>query len=139
MYFIACSCVRIEKSLYLLCTSIISSSACCTNSLFSHVFKCSISVANANSVEYGYKTATTCDNSGWSCLGAKTGVGQIDTIHLNAGDSIFILVNARTTSITSQTFLINCGTTSITNNQTQPILFSLYPNPFSTHAKRIAT
>ena len=90
------------------------------------------SVANSNSVEYGYKTSAPCNWTGWNCLGAMIAVGQIDTINLNMGDSIFILVNARTTSTTSQTFQINCGTTDIIYNQTQPNLFSLYPNPFST-------
>ncbi|TAL63071.1 MAG: T9SS type A sorting domain-containing protein [Bacteroidetes bacterium] len=67
------------------------------------------SAANTNSVEYGYKIAATCNWTGWSCLGIMTATGTIDAINLNAGDSIFILVNARTTSTTNQTFQINCA------------------------------
>ena len=88
-------------------------------------------VANANSVKYGYKTATNCNHLGWNCLKVMTTAGILGAINLNAGDSIFILANARTTSTTSQTFQINCSTTYLFENEKHVSLFSLYPNPFS--------
>ena len=67
-----------------------------------------LSVSNSNAVGYGYKTATTCNSSGWNCLGILNAVGDNSTVNLNAGDSIFILANARTINATSQTFKIDC-------------------------------
>jgi len=88
-------------------------------------------VSNLNGVAYGYKNAINCNNTGWNCLGVMNGVGEIGTINLNAGDSIFILANSKTTNITSQTFEINFDVTGIIYNLKQPHLFTISPNPFS--------
>src|SRR6185369_12593903 len=63
-------------------------------------YQLSITAASSSSyVEYYYKSAANiCDNSGWTCINYKNSVGDISSLNLNANDSIFILLNAESTT-----------------------------------------
>ncbi len=80
----------------------------------------SLNVSNSAFVDYYYKkNLVTCSNTGWTCLrrNAQNNVG-IGPIDANAGDTILLLLNAESTSLTSQSFQMKCGVNTIEKDTT---------------------
>ncbi len=76
--------------------------------------------SNDNSyVEYFFtKTFNGCNTSAWTCLGYTNSASQLSSLNLNAGDSVFILVNAEGVNGTSQNFQLSCAVPYACSNVT---------------------
>lgn len=60
-------------------------------------------------IDYHYKVAGSCDNTGWSCIGDKSSTGTTNFGPLTAGTEYYILLDAESASSTANhTFQINC-------------------------------
>jgi hypothetical protein len=66
--------------------------------------------AASGGVNYHFKALSAgCNSTGWTSIGSTTGIGQVGgTIALTQGVEYYILLDAQTTSATSQTFVIEC-------------------------------
>ena len=70
-----------------------------------------VSTATGGYVQYLYKLASLgCDNTNWNCIDRFNSIGSVGAITFNQGVSYYIMLNAESTTITNQTFTINCAT-----------------------------
>ena len=62
------------------------------------------SAASGGFVNYFFKQATACDNTGWTCFGYTNTIATVGTISLTAGVQYYILLDGQSTGARSQTF-----------------------------------
>lgn len=97
-------------------------------------YQVNILSSNSYKVEYFWKPAANgCDTTGWNFIGIPT-VTTMTPFSLNAGDSIYILVNAESTAEAVKDFSIggaSCCTVGIEEALFSANSFTVSPNPCS--------
>lgn len=70
----------------------------------------SISIVNASGgyVDYFWKSGTSCNSSGWNCIGRFNSTTTSANFSLNANQTILLLLDNETTNSASHTWKINC-------------------------------
>ncbi|MBK8444971.1 MAG: hypothetical protein IPL35_16910 [Sphingobacteriales bacterium] len=59
-------------------------------------------------IDYFYKVAGTCDETGWTCIGDLNSVATVSFGPLTAGTTYWILLDSETATAISHTWQINC-------------------------------
>lgn len=100
----------------------------------------SVSSATGGYVDYFYKAATTCDNTGWNCIDDINGPATA-TVSLTAGTSYYFLLDAEDITAMSQTFQLQCMCTGTpaTGTATASVSSACANTPFTLNATGYAT